>query len=124
MDDWQKRMEQKLDTLLNGYHAMDKTLILQNQQLKEHMRRTRVNEKTLQKFEERFDTEIAPIKEHVRGLNYLLKAFGVISLLLTVALGGTKLYEWLYTKPQPPPKGEPANASLPEVRPPAPGRRK
>jgi hypothetical protein len=124
MDDFQKRIEQKLDTLLQGYHAMDKTLILQNQQLKEHMRRTRANEKTLQKFEERFDLELAPIRDHVKGLNYILKAFGVTSLLLTVALGGTKFYEWLYEKPDTPPKGETQNAPVPEVRPPKPGRKK
>ncbi len=112
MDEWQKRMEQKLDTLLNGYHGIDKTLILQSQQLKEHMRRTRVAEKTLQRFEERFDTELAPLRQHVQGMGYILKAFGVVSLLLTVALGAMKTYEW-FEKPT---KGEKPNASVPEVR--------
>lgn len=120
MDDWQKRMEQKLDTLLNGYHGIDKTLLLQSQQLKEHMRRTRVAEKTLQRFEERFDTELAPLRQHVQGMGYILKAFGVVSLLFTVALGAMKTYEFFSIKPT---KGEKTNASVPEVRtPPRDGR--
>ncbi len=98
-DDRLKRIEQNGEWMRERLHSIDKTLIIQGANLKEHMRRTRLNEKALTLYQKDIANEIRPVKRHVEGMNYMLKAVGVLALCLTVAFTAMKSYEWLTDKP-------------------------
>lgn len=113
MDDWQKRFEQKLDWNLERIHSIDKTLAEQALQIKIHIKGTRINAKALTALERKIAADITPIKDHVNGMNYLLKTVGVFSLLLTLAFTALKTYEWFAARPT---SGIKSNAQVPNLR--------
>lgn len=115
-----ERIEMNLVEHLGMLHNIDKTLIRQEGTLKEHMRRTRAAEESVAILKEEIqttrsdlETKIRPIQRHVDGINYILAAVGVLSLLCSAAFGAIKLYEWSKST-----KSEAkSDAQVPEVRP-------
>jgi hypothetical protein len=105
MDEHQKRLETKVDETLKAVHETRVTVALQGARLDD-----------VAKKQNDLAADLAPVKRHVEGLNFLLKTLGVVSLLLTVALSAVKTYAWA-TKP--PAKGS-KNAQVSEVRKPVP----
>lgn len=124
MDEFQKRIEQKLDSTLDKVHSIDRTLIQQSLQLKAAMRRLRAAEKAIgqvvSNFQTRFDTEISPVKKHFDAISHsaslLFKLIGVIAVVLGVVLSVFKIQEQFKSKPAP--KSEIHPVPAPDVRPP------
>lgn len=74
MDELIKRLEAKVDKLDERLDNMDKTLVLQEANLKEHMKRSDLLEKKLE-----------PVEKHVHAVNTIFKLIGVVASLATVA---------------------------------------
>lgn len=81
------RMLDKIDKLDERLDSIDKTLVRQEANLKEHMRRTEQNEIMIQEMIE----QIKPIETHVVMVNGVLKFIGFVSLLLGVAVAVKEL---------------------------------
>lgn len=81
------RMLDKIDKLDERLDNIDKTLVRQEANLKEHMRRTEQNEIMIQEMIE----QIKPIETHVAMVNGVLKFIGFLSLLLGVAVAVKEL---------------------------------
>lgn len=69
-----KRLEAKVDKLDDRLDSVDKTLILQEANLKEHMKRSDLLEKKLE-----------PVERHVNAVNTVFKLIGVVASLATIA---------------------------------------
>jgi len=66
-----EKVDERLDTV-------DKTLIKQEENLKEHMKRTDLNEEHLELFKQKVENDLAPILEHVG----FIKALGKLSTIV------------------------------------------
>jgi hypothetical protein len=66
-----EQMDQRLDNI-------DITLVRQEGQLAEHMRRSLLNEEAVQLLK----TQIEPVKDHVKSVNAVLKFAGGIAICL------------------------------------------
>lgn len=82
---------QQLNSLLtqvfDKLHAIDKTLVKQEENLKIHIYRTELAEKRLEIIE----NDLSPVKKHVNMLEGGLKLLGIISLLIGIILGVIKI---------------------------------
>lgn len=76
MDDWNKRIESKLDTVVADLGAMKITSAEQHVVLKEHIRRT-----------ELLEEDMKPVKRHVYMVDGALKLLGVIGTLAVIIEG-------------------------------------
>lgn len=77
-----KRITDIIDKLDDKLDSIDKTLIIQAAQLKEHIRRTEINEEAI----ELLRRDVAPIKSHVRTIGTIFKwSTVVLSLVATSA---------------------------------------
>lgn len=92
------KIEANIDHMRDTLHSIDKTLSFQAQSLKEHMRRTRINEKALTTFRQVVEADLAPVKRHVAGMNYLLKAVGVGTLVVSAMFSALKAYDYLTSR--------------------------
>lgn len=73
-----ERFEKKLDRIVEDIGKINITLVAQHHQLKEHMRRSEANEKAIEIIKD----ELIPVQKHVNGLNYVLKAVGVVTVII------------------------------------------
>lgn len=80
----------KLDKIQDAVHGLDiklakqeGILIVQENNLREHMARTAQNERSI----ENLDKDLAPIKAHVQKVNGAIWVVGVIAGALTLAFG-------------------------------------
>lgn len=73
MSDWNKRIESKLDTIVDDIGAMKVTSAEQHIVLKEHVRRTELLEEA-----------VKPLEKHVYMVNGVLKFLGVLGLLASI----------------------------------------
>ncbi len=64
------KIHNKLDSMTDKIHNIDKTLIRQEENLKEHMRRSVANEKAV----ELLAKELAPVKKHVQTVGNIFRA--------------------------------------------------
>lgn len=74
------KLDSKIDSTNDRLNSMDKTLVKQEENLKEHMRRTAILEEGLK-----------PVQKHVTRVEGALKLLGVISVLVGIAAGVAKL---------------------------------
>jgi hypothetical protein len=70
----------KLERIDSRLNSIDKTLAEQHQQLKDHIRRTELAEENLDLLR----TELKPVKEHVVRVDGVLKALGVLAVVLGI----------------------------------------
>lgn len=77
------KLEGKFDSLDARLDSVDKTLVKQEVNLNEHMRRTELAEKQISDIK----TELAPIKRHVDMVHGALKLLGILSLAIGAANG-------------------------------------
>lgn len=82
------------DLILNRMHSIAEditdikvTLAKQETSLSEHMRRSLANEESLELMKE----NIKPLETHVQIMNFILKAMGGLSILVSIAVGLKKL---------------------------------
>lgn len=71
-----ENIEASLSKLTDSIHSIDKTLVKQEENLREHMRRTELAENNISKL----SSELEPVKKHVVAVNTILKFFGALSL--------------------------------------------
>lgn len=76
-DERNKRIEEKIDAVVDKLHEIDKTLVRNTVSLEDHMRRTAANEENLRLLRE----EIKPLSTHVRTINWIAK---VVTFIVTV----------------------------------------
>lgn len=116
------RIETAIDEVRTTLHAVDKNLVQQAALLREQMKRAKVNEMTLSTFKRIVDKDLEPIKKHVAGVNYLIKAIGVAAILFSAAFSILKAYDYVISRPN---QGEKPNvpAEKPKAEPPAPRRK-
>ena len=73
-----QRILDKLDQMDQRLDNIDITLVRQEGQLAEHMRRSLLNEEAVQLLK----TQVEPIKDHVKSVNTILKFAGGLAILL------------------------------------------
>lgn len=73
-----QRILNKLDDMDKRIDNIDVTLVKQELNLQEHMRRSLANEEAVQILKE----QLEPIKDHVKAVNTVLKLAGGIAIVL------------------------------------------
>lgn len=86
-----EKLEQKVDKILDKIASIDVTLVGQHMQLKEHLRRSQLNEENIELLREQFK----PVEVHVSQVAGALKFLGIISILVGVAAGIIKILEFV-----------------------------
>ena len=81
LDKVDEKIDTKFDKVEFRLDSVDRTLIKQEANLGEHMRRT-----------ELLELEVAPIKKHVVMVQGVLKFIGVVSLIVGIATGIASLF--------------------------------
>ena len=82
------RQHNELDKRLDN---IEKVLIAQEMNLKEHMRRTDTLEAILETVRETSATELKPLQKHVTMVEGVFKFLGLVALLLSIVSGVGKL---------------------------------
>lgn len=77
MKDELKKIEVKVDKIEEHLSKIDITLAKQHEQLREHIRRTELNETAV----ERITETLIPINKHVNMLEGALKFLGILSII-------------------------------------------
>lgn len=83
-----ERLERKLGAVEDRLLSIDKTLVKQEENLKEHMRRTELAEKSI----ERVDHDLKPIKKHVAMLQGTVKLISIVSTIVVLIGAILKIY--------------------------------
>jgi hypothetical protein len=78
-----QRLYELLDKISEDISQLKVTTAKQEENIKEHMRRTELAEENLQMIRQ----EIEPLKQHVVAINGVLKVIGIISLVIGSAAG-------------------------------------
>jgi hypothetical protein len=94
-DDESERIFDKLEKIEDRLTNVDITLVKQEGNLAEHMRRSLANERAVEILEEEFKRELKPITAHVGMVNGTLKALGIISIVLGIITGLMKIYSMM-----------------------------
>lgn len=81
------KFESKLDSLDSRLDAVDKTLVKQEANLGEHMRRTDLAESRMDIIQ----ADIQPIKKHVAMMEGALKGIGVLATIVGIIAGIIKI---------------------------------
>lgn len=84
MDDFQKRVLEKLDKMDDRLNSVDKTLAEQHVSLKEHIRRTEI-----------LEDEMKPIKDDMTMTKGVLKFVGFGATAIGAAVAIAKALGWL-----------------------------
>lgn len=82
------KLDRKFDAVESRIDSIDKTLVKQEENLKEHMRRTDLAEKAI----ERVDSDLKPIKKHVDMLQGVVKFVTLIGVIVGIIGGVLKIY--------------------------------
>ena len=81
------RVIHQLDKLNEKLDCVDKTLVKQEENLREHMRRTHILEKQHESLRSEMHEELQPIKSHISQLKGITK-FVLAAIPLLAALAG------------------------------------
>lgn len=81
LNDSVKELKDKVESIDETLKSVDRTLIVNTESLKEHIRRTEINEIALERLKE----ELLPVQKHVIQVNTIMKAAGVIFTLIAAA---------------------------------------
>jgi hypothetical protein len=77
----------KLEKIDEKLHIMDKTLVKQEENLKQHMYRTTLAEKRL----EHIENDLKPVKKHIARVDGVLKFLGIAAIVISIVSGILKL---------------------------------
>ena len=78
-----ERLYELLDKISDDISELKVTTAKQEENIKEHIRRTELAEENLQMLRQ----EIEPLKQHVIAINGVLKAIGIISVIIGSGAG-------------------------------------
>lgn len=81
------KFERQLDSLDSRLDSVDKTLVKQEANLGEHMRRTELAETQINGIQD----DLKPIKRHVAMVEGALKGMGIVATIISVAVGIIKI---------------------------------
>jgi hypothetical protein len=87
----EKLLEKLSDDANSKLHDIDKTLVKQEENLKEHMRRTELAEKRLDAIEQ----DLRPVKKHIARLDGVAKFLGFIALIVGIFAGVAKFLSFV-----------------------------
>ena len=79
----EERIYEVLDKISEDISDLKVTTAKQEENIKEHIRRTEIAEENLEMIRD----EIQPLKEHVIAINGVLKVIGIISVIIGSAAG-------------------------------------
>ena len=103
-----EKLETRIEDVRETLQTINITLVRQELNLREHMRRTEIAEESIKHLRSEIkDTrsdlhsEIEPIQKHVDGVNYIFRVAVAISVLSGAAFSAVKLYEWTQAKEKP-----------------------
>lgn len=82
------RIYEKLDILDMRLDSMDKSLIKQEFNLREHMKRS----DNLEAMVEKIEDKMIPVEKHVNMMEGVVKFLGLTSLVLGIILGFLKIF--------------------------------
>ena len=91
MKDLIKRAVDQLDKLDDRLDNVDKTLVRQEENLREHMRRTELLEDQLSTHQYHVDHELEPIKTHVSQVRVVIKFIIAVSGIVAAIVGALKI---------------------------------
>lgn len=77
MDHRLDKIETKIDGIQDSLHLIHLTLVKQEGNLKDHMRRSEINEENIQLLRQ----EVRPIQDHVTKLNGVVRLVGLSSIV-------------------------------------------
>jgi chromosome segregation ATPase len=83
-----EKISEKLDKVNDRLNSVDVTLVKQEENLKEHMRRTLLNETAIEKITD----NLIPINKHVSHVEGALKLLGGLATFAGVVTGIVKLF--------------------------------
>ncbi len=83
-----EKLENKVDIIDNRLDSVDKTLVKQEANLGEHMRRTELAEKNISNVRK----DIEPVKRHVAYMEGALKGIGIVGILMGIIAGAVKIF--------------------------------
>lgn len=86
------RVVEQLDKLDDKLDAVDKTLVKQEENLREHMRRTELLEKQHEMLQSDIHEELEPIKSHINQVKGISKFLAAALPLLGAAAGAVYKY--------------------------------
>ena len=78
-----ERIYEVLDKISDDLSELKVTVAKQEENIKEHIRRTEIAEENLDLIR----TEMQPLKEHVIAINGVLKIIGILSVIMGSAAG-------------------------------------
>lgn len=81
------KLDSKIDGLDARLDSMDRTLVKQELNLADHMRRTELAEKSLDALR----VKLEPVEKHVALFEGFLKAFGLVATLVSLTAGVIKI---------------------------------
>ncbi len=81
--DWQIRIEDKLDSMSDKINDIAIVQSKQEENLREHMRRTALAEENIQRLHD----ELRPIQAHVTVVTGIIKIVGLLATIITVIIG-------------------------------------
>ena len=85
MKDDLDRIESKVDKLDEKLDSVDKTLVKQEMNLQQHMRRTEIQEESLEVLKKYMHNEVEPIKDHIKKVSAITKFMvGAVSALSAI----------------------------------------
>lgn len=83
-----KKLEEKLEKIDERLSSIGITLVKQEVNLREHMRRTQLNEQAIEKITD----NLVPINKHVSHVEGAFKVLGMIATAAGVIAGVIKLF--------------------------------
>jgi hypothetical protein len=86
-----KKIDEKLEKINDRLGSVDVTLVRQEVNLQEHMRRTELNEIAVEKISQ----SIIPIYKHINMLEGVLKFFGLLAVLGSIVTAIFKIASFL-----------------------------
>lgn len=85
------RIDDHIGKIASHSANVDVTLAKQSVLLEEHIRRTRLLEERVEQEAQDVTETMAPIKRHVEGLQFLMRAVGVVTSIAALVAGVLKL---------------------------------
>lgn len=78
MSDKMDKVLEKIEKIENKLSSIHDVQIVQHKTLEEHMRRSEANEKAVEILQTKMETDMGPIKDHVKAVNQTLKILGIV----------------------------------------------
>ena len=83
-----EKIDEKIERIDSSLATIDKTLIRNTESLEHHIYRTTLAEKAIEKLH----TDLVPIKKHVNQVEAMFRFLGILSLIVGITVGLTKLF--------------------------------